>query len=157
MKEGARQLLTNRLRHGKIKFTWDPFYIPAKKRLSDRVKSREKNAQPSYFHFHYNFYFHLPLQPKLDVRLGYKINYVNVLAENEASKLRSSTKPKTMTWSLSMDALVTVDGRSLLALLCSTIWKTSIAVMLVSDFDYFSCLVALILMMVFGFGVLVGR
>lgn len=86
MKEGARQLLTNRLGHGKIKFIWDPLYIPAKKRLSDRVKSRHEVAQPSYFHFHYNLNFPLPLQPKLEVRLGYKINYVNVLAENEVTE-----------------------------------------------------------------------
>ena len=47
MKEGTRQLLTNRRRHGKIKFTWDPLYNPAKKKLSDRVKSRDEFAQPS--------------------------------------------------------------------------------------------------------------
>ena len=46
-KEGTRQLLADRLRHGKIKFTWDPLYIAAKKKLSDRVKSRDEFAQPS--------------------------------------------------------------------------------------------------------------
>ena len=46
------------------------------------MNSRDEVAQPSYFHFHYNLNFHLPLQPKL----GYKINYVNVLAVNEATE-----------------------------------------------------------------------
>ena len=47
MKEGTRQLLTNRLRHEIIKFTWDPLYIAAKKKLSDRVNSRDEFAQAS--------------------------------------------------------------------------------------------------------------
>lgn len=73
--------------NGKINFFWDPLCIPAKKRLSNRVKSRHEVAQPSYFHFHCNLNnFTLPLQPKLDVRLGYQINYVNVLAENEVTE-----------------------------------------------------------------------
>ena len=47
-KEGTRQLLADRLRHGRIKFTWDPLYVAAKKKkLSDRVKSRDEFTQPS--------------------------------------------------------------------------------------------------------------
>ena len=47
-KEGTRQLLADRLRHGKIKFTWDPLYVAAKKKkLSERVRSRDEFTQPS--------------------------------------------------------------------------------------------------------------
>ena len=46
-KEGTRQLLADRLRYGKIKLSWDPDYIAAKrKKLSDRNASRDEFSQP---------------------------------------------------------------------------------------------------------------
>ena len=46
-KEGTRQLLADRLRYGRIKLSWDPDYIAAKrKKLSDRNASRDEFSQP---------------------------------------------------------------------------------------------------------------
>ena len=47
-KEATRQLLADRIRHGKTKFTWDPLYTAAKKKkLSDRNKSRDEFTTPN--------------------------------------------------------------------------------------------------------------
>ena len=42
-KEATRQLLADRIRHGKTKFTWDPLYTAAKKKkLSERNQGRDE-------------------------------------------------------------------------------------------------------------------
>eukprot|EP00435_Cladocopium_sp_Y103_P032298 s202_g8.t1 len=42
-KEATRQLLADRLRHHKVKFTWDPTYQAAKKKeINDRHQSRDE-------------------------------------------------------------------------------------------------------------------
>eukprot|EP00435_Cladocopium_sp_Y103_P040458 s157_g11.t1 len=46
-KESTRQLLADRLRYGRIKFSWDPEYVAAKrKKLTDRNASRDEFSQP---------------------------------------------------------------------------------------------------------------
>ena len=46
-KEATRQLLADRLRYGRIKLSWDPNYIAAKKKkLADRITSRDEFSKP---------------------------------------------------------------------------------------------------------------
>ena len=46
-KEATRQLLADRLRYGRIKLSWDPNYIAAKKKkLADRIASRDEFSKP---------------------------------------------------------------------------------------------------------------
>ena len=45
-KDSARQLLADRLRHGRIKFLWDPDYVAAKKKpLQERLRSQEEGSK----------------------------------------------------------------------------------------------------------------
>ena len=45
-KESTRQFLSDRLRHSKIKFLWDPNYVVAKKKsLTERTKNLEESSQ----------------------------------------------------------------------------------------------------------------
>ena len=45
-KDSARQLLADRLRHGQIKFLWDPDYVAAKKKpLHERLRSQEEGSK----------------------------------------------------------------------------------------------------------------
>ena len=47
-KAGTRQLLADRLRYGKVKYTWDPDYVASKKKdAGERHHSRLEFAQPS--------------------------------------------------------------------------------------------------------------
>ena len=47
-KFGTRQLLADRLRYGKVKYTWDPEYVASKKKgYEERQLSRQEFAQPS--------------------------------------------------------------------------------------------------------------
>ena len=47
-KAGTRQLLADRLRYGKVKYTWDPEYVASKKKgYEERQQSRQEFAQPS--------------------------------------------------------------------------------------------------------------
>ena len=47
-KFGTRQLLADRLRYGKVKYTWDPEYVASKKKgYEERQQSRQEFAQPS--------------------------------------------------------------------------------------------------------------
>ena len=47
-KEATRQLLADRLRYGRIKLSWDPNYIAAKKKkLADRIASRDEFSKTS--------------------------------------------------------------------------------------------------------------
>ena len=46
-KDSARQLLADRLRHGRVKFLYDPEYTAAKKKsLSDRLQSQNEGSKP---------------------------------------------------------------------------------------------------------------
>ena len=45
-KDTARQLMADRLRHGQIKFLWDPGYVAAKKKpLQERLRSQEEGSK----------------------------------------------------------------------------------------------------------------
>ena len=47
-KFGTRQLLADRLRYGKVKYTWDPDYVASKRKgYEERQQSRQEFAQPS--------------------------------------------------------------------------------------------------------------
>ena len=47
-KFGTRQLLADRLRYGKVKYTWDPDYVASKRKgFEERQQSRQEFAQPS--------------------------------------------------------------------------------------------------------------
>ena len=46
-KFGTRQLLADRLRYGKVKYTWDPDYVASKRKgFEERHQSRQEFAQP---------------------------------------------------------------------------------------------------------------
>ena len=46
-KFGTRQLLADRLRYGKVKYTWDPNYVASKRKdFEERQQSRQEFAQP---------------------------------------------------------------------------------------------------------------
>ena len=47
-KFATRQLLADRLRYGKVKYTWDPEYVASKRKgFEERQQSRQEFAQPS--------------------------------------------------------------------------------------------------------------
>ena len=209
-KEGTRQLLADRLRHGKIKFTWDPLYIAAKKKkLSDRVRSRDEFAQPSTHNSTSTSTSPTPStktgrakklkkieeeetmenyeneeNPTEDAQhsgfcagLGYKIKYVNVLAEIETIDDEAATDDAQAfveNAAIKNDLMVDYDFAGpcrwwvfivgfyyqFCAVQGSKLEQCDVEGQHREDdddFGYFWWLVALLLLMVFVFGVLVGR
>ena len=87
-KEATRQLLADRIHHGKTKFTWDPLYTAAKKKLSERNQSRGDFTTPNFNSISNNN----TISKKFKERKGHPEG-MDSIAEEEPMNVEETEKP----------------------------------------------------------------